>query len=234
MSISRRAPDRRASPIFSHKHIVELAERLDRYQRTALCERLPMRLPIVGVLARLYPRHRREYSYQAPPSLIVQLVACPVSDIDDRLSCHALEQCAQCRLPHALLLGVVFCCGYNPCDRPAVGSHDIASAFAHAAQQAGKAAIGFGGRNSLFDCHRHTKVANFTTLTKNPGQCNHRDGDGVPTIVTTTVRIYATGLVNGIEITVIYTDHDPDERHIISAWRSEPHERRYFWNHLED
>ena len=30
------------------------------------------------------------------------------------------------------------------------------------------------------------------------------------------VRIYAIGLVNGIEITVIYTDRDPDERHIIS------------------
>jgi uncharacterized protein len=47
-------------------------------------------------------------------------------------------------------------------------------------------------------------------------------------------RTYAIGLVNGIEITVIYTDRDGDERHIISAWRSEPHERRYFWNHLED
>jgi hypothetical protein len=48
-------------------------------------------------------------------------------------------------------------------------------------------------------------------------------------------RIYAIGLVNGIEITVISTDRDPDERHIISAWRSEPHERRYYWNHhLED
>ncbi len=35
------------------------------------------------------------------------------------------------------------------------------------------------------------------------------------------VRIYAIGLVNGIEITVIYTDRDRDERHIISAWRSE-------------
>ena len=31
------------------------------------------------------------------------------------------------------------------------------------------------------------------------------------------VRIYAIGLVNGIEITVIYTDREPDERHIISA-----------------
>jgi uncharacterized DUF497 family protein len=48
------------------------------------------------------------------------------------------------------------------------------------------------------------------------------------------MRIYAISLVNGIEITVIYTDRDRDERHIISAWRSEPHERRYFWNHLED
>ena len=47
------------------------------------------------------------------------------------------------------------------------------------------------------------------------------------------VRVYAIGIVNGIEITVIYTDRDPDERHIISAWRTEPHERRYFWNHLE-
>ena len=36
------------------------------------------------------------------------------------------------------------------------------------------------------------------------------------------VRIYAIGLIHGIEITVIYTDRDPDERHIISAWRSEP------------
>jgi uncharacterized DUF497 family protein len=47
-------------------------------------------------------------------------------------------------------------------------------------------------------------------------------------------RTYAIGLVNGIEITVIYTDRDRDQRHIISAWRSEPHERRYVWNHLED
>src|SRR5207248_675370 len=33
------------------------------------------------------------------------------------------------------------------------------------------------------------------------------------------MRIYAIGLVNGIEITVIYTDRERDERHIISAWR---------------
>ncbi len=48
------------------------------------------------------------------------------------------------------------------------------------------------------------------------------------------VRIYAIGLVNGIAITVIYTDRNSDDRHIISAWKSEPHERRYFWNHLDD
>jgi uncharacterized protein len=48
------------------------------------------------------------------------------------------------------------------------------------------------------------------------------------------VRVYAIGLVNGIEITVIYTDRTLDERRIISAWRSEPHERRYFWNHFDD
>jgi uncharacterized protein len=47
------------------------------------------------------------------------------------------------------------------------------------------------------------------------------------------VRVYAIGLLNGIEITVIYTDRDEDERHIISAWRAEPHERRYYWQNFE-
>ncbi len=47
------------------------------------------------------------------------------------------------------------------------------------------------------------------------------------------IRIYAIGLVNGLEITVIYTDEDNGKRHIISAWRSEPHERRYYWKNLE-
>ncbi len=46
-------------------------------------------------------------------------------------------------------------------------------------------------------------------------------------------RVYAIGLVNGIEITVIYTDRDGDERHLISAWRAEPHERRFFWQNIE-
>ena len=45
-------------------------------------------------------------------------------------------------------------------------------------------------------------------------------------------RIYAIGVVNGLEITVIYTDRNHDERRIISAWRSEPHERRYYWRHI--
>ena len=45
-------------------------------------------------------------------------------------------------------------------------------------------------------------------------------------------RVYAIGLVEGMEITVIYTDRNDDERHLISAWRAEPHERRYYWQHL--
>ena len=47
------------------------------------------------------------------------------------------------------------------------------------------------------------------------------------------VRVYAIGLVNGLEMTVIYTERDDDERRIISAWRAEPHERRYYWQNLE-
>lgn len=45
-------------------------------------------------------------------------------------------------------------------------------------------------------------------------------------------RIYAIGLVENLEITVIYTDRDDNERRIISAWRSEPHERRYYWQNI--
>jgi uncharacterized protein len=47
------------------------------------------------------------------------------------------------------------------------------------------------------------------------------------------IRVYAIGLVNGLEITVIYADRDNDERRIISAWRAEPHERRYYWQNIE-
>jgi uncharacterized DUF497 family protein len=46
-------------------------------------------------------------------------------------------------------------------------------------------------------------------------------------------RVYAIGLVNGLEVTVIYTDRQDDERHLISAWRAEPHERRHFWQSFE-
>jgi uncharacterized DUF497 family protein len=46
-------------------------------------------------------------------------------------------------------------------------------------------------------------------------------------------RIYALGLVNGLEVTVVYTDENNDQRRIISAWRSEPHERRYYWQNIE-
>ena len=45
-------------------------------------------------------------------------------------------------------------------------------------------------------------------------------------------RVYAIGLVNGLEITVVYTDRNDDERRIISAWRSEPHERRAYWRSI--
>jgi uncharacterized protein len=47
------------------------------------------------------------------------------------------------------------------------------------------------------------------------------------------VRVYAIGQVNGREITVVYTDENNEERRIISAWRSEPHERRFFWTNVE-
>jgi uncharacterized DUF497 family protein len=47
-------------------------------------------------------------------------------------------------------------------------------------------------------------------------------------------RVYAIGLVNGLEITVVYTDRNHDERRIISAWRSEPHERRYYRENIEN
>jgi uncharacterized protein len=46
------------------------------------------------------------------------------------------------------------------------------------------------------------------------------------------IRVYAIGIVNGLEITVVYSDRD-DERRIISAWRAEPHERRTYWQNVE-
>jgi len=45
-------------------------------------------------------------------------------------------------------------------------------------------------------------------------------------------RVYAIGIVNGVEITVIYADVSPQERRIISAWKAERHEREAYWKSL--
>ncbi len=45
-------------------------------------------------------------------------------------------------------------------------------------------------------------------------------------------RIYAIGVANGLEVTVIYTDVSESERRIISAWRAERHERAAYWQSL--
>jgi uncharacterized protein len=46
-------------------------------------------------------------------------------------------------------------------------------------------------------------------------------------------RVYAIGLVNGLEFTVIYADDTKnDERRIISAWQSEPRERWHYWQNI--
>ena len=47
------------------------------------------------------------------------------------------------------------------------------------------------------------------------------------------IRVYSVGMVNGLEVTVVYTDENDDERRIISAWRAEPHERRSYWQNIE-
>jgi uncharacterized protein len=46
------------------------------------------------------------------------------------------------------------------------------------------------------------------------------------------VRVYAIGIVNGIETTVIETDNSLTERRIISAWKAERHEREAYWKIL--
>ena len=46
------------------------------------------------------------------------------------------------------------------------------------------------------------------------------------------IRIYAIGIVNDLEITVIYTDVSETERRIISAWRAEQHEREAYWQSI--
>ena len=43
------------------------------------------------------------------------------------------------------------------------------------------------------------------------------------------IRVYAIGVVDGLEITVIYTDVLETERRIISACRAERHERTAYW-----
>jgi len=47
------------------------------------------------------------------------------------------------------------------------------------------------------------------------------------------LRMYAIGLVNDTEVTVIYTDRQHETRHIISAWKSTPSEQQAFWEELE-
>jgi uncharacterized DUF497 family protein len=47
-------------------------------------------------------------------------------------------------------------------------------------------------------------------------------------------RVYAIGLVGLLEVTVVYADLGDDRCHIISAWRAAPHERRYFWQHIDE
>ena len=46
------------------------------------------------------------------------------------------------------------------------------------------------------------------------------------------IRVYAIGVSNGLEVTVIYTDVSESERRIISAWRAERHERAAYWQRL--
>jgi hypothetical protein len=46
------------------------------------------------------------------------------------------------------------------------------------------------------------------------------------------IRVYAIGVANGLEVTVIYTDVFESERRIISAWRAERHERAAYWQSL--
>jgi uncharacterized DUF497 family protein len=46
------------------------------------------------------------------------------------------------------------------------------------------------------------------------------------------VRVYAIGLVGGVEITVIYAKVSRGERRIISAWKAERHEREAYWENV--
>ena len=46
------------------------------------------------------------------------------------------------------------------------------------------------------------------------------------------IRVYAIGVVNGLEITLIYTDVSETERRIVSAWRAERYERTAYWQSI--
>ena len=46
------------------------------------------------------------------------------------------------------------------------------------------------------------------------------------------IRVYAIGVANGLEVTVIYTDVSESERRIISVLRAERHERAAYWQRL--
>ena len=46
------------------------------------------------------------------------------------------------------------------------------------------------------------------------------------------VRVYAIGLIGGVEITVIYANVSRGERRIISAWKAERHEREAYWENV--
>ena len=46
------------------------------------------------------------------------------------------------------------------------------------------------------------------------------------------IRVYAIGVANGLEVTVIYTDVSESERRIISVLRAERHERAAYWQSL--
>jgi len=46
------------------------------------------------------------------------------------------------------------------------------------------------------------------------------------------VRVYAIGIVSGVEITVIFADVSRTERRIISAWKAERHEREAYWENF--
>jgi uncharacterized protein len=46
------------------------------------------------------------------------------------------------------------------------------------------------------------------------------------------IRIYAIGAMVDVLVTVICTERSDDERHIISAWKAEPHEQRAYYREI--